>query len=142
MRHRNRTSKLNRSTSHRRCLWANMLKALIDSDRIETTVAKAKQLRGYADRMVTLAKENTLASRRRAIAEMMVCYNTLTGQEAREAKKGNTSCYNVDRRVMNKLFGELGPRFANRAGGYTRMMKSTRRVGDNAQTCVLEFLPE
>lgn len=142
MRHRNRTSKLNRTTSHRRCLWANMLKALIDSGSIETTVAKAKQLRGYADRMVTLAKEDTLASRRRAIAEMMVCYNTLTGQEAREAKKGNTSSYNVDRRVMNKLFGELGPRFANRAGGYTRMMKSTRRVGDNAQTCILEFLPE
>lgn len=142
MRHRCQNSKLNRNTSHRRCLFANMLKSLIDSGRIVTTVAKAKQLRRYADRMVTLAKENTLASRRRAIAAMMVRYNQLDASEARAAKQGDFSAYNADRRVIDKLFGDIGPRFATRQGGYTRMVKSGLRIGDNAQTCVIEFLPE
>jgi large subunit ribosomal protein L17 len=142
MRHRCQKSKLSRNSSHRRCLFANMLKSLIDSGRINTTVAKAKQLRRYADRMVTLAKENTLASRRRAIAHMMVQFNALEPSEARAAKAGDHSAYNADRRVIEKLFGEIGPRFAARQGGYTRMVKSGLRVGDNAQTCVIEFLPE
>jgi large subunit ribosomal protein L17 len=76
MRHLKDTCKLNRTSSHRRCLFANMLKSLIEHGRIETTIPKAKALRRYADRMVTLAKENTLASKRRAIAELMVRYNT------------------------------------------------------------------
>lgn len=142
MRHRCQNSKLNRNSSHRRCLFANMLKSLIDAGSIETTVAKAKQLRRYADRMVTLAKDNTLAARRRAIAAMMVRYNTLDPKQARAAKAGDLSSYNTDRRVIDKLFGELGPRFASRQGGYTRMVKSGMRVGDNAQTCVIEFLPQ
>lgn len=142
MRHRNRATKLNRTTSHRRCLFANMLKALIDSGRIETTVAKAKQLRRYADQMITLAKEDTLASRRQAIAKLMIHFNTLTPKQAREAKEGHTASYNVDRRVIGKLFDELGPRFTSRAGGYTRVIKAGKRRGDNAQTCIIEFLQD
>lgn len=141
MRHRKDTCKLNRTTSHRRCLFANMLKSLISNERIVTTVPKAKELRRYADRMITLAKKNTLASRRDAIAQMMISYNTLTEKEKRAARSGDTFAYNDDRIVIGKLFDELGPRFASRQGGYTRIIKSAHRIGDNAQTCVIEYLP-
>lgn len=142
MRHLNNTCKLNRTSSHRRCLFANMLKSLIDNERIETTVPKAKALRRYADRMITLAKKGTLAARRQAISQMMIRFNSLTDKEARAAKNGDTSAYNTDRNVIEKLFGNLGPRFASRNGGYTRIVKSRRRVGDNAQTCIIEYLSE
>lgn len=140
MRHRKNTIKLNRTSSHRRCLFANMLKSLIEHGRITTTVAKAKALRRYADRMITLAKKNTLASRRRAIADLMITFNTLTPKEARAAKEGKTAAYNTDRRVINKLFVELGPRYLERNGGYTRIIKGDRRVGDNAQKCIIEYI--
>lgn len=142
MRHLKDTCKLNRTSSHRRCMFANMLKSLIEHGRIETTVPKAKALRRYADKMITLAKDNTLASRRRAIAELMIQYNPLTEKEKRAAKAGDISAYNGDRQVINYLFGELGTRFASRQGGYTRIIKSSRRVGDNAQTCIIEYLAE
>lgn len=142
MRHRKHTSKLNRTSSHRRCMVANMLKALIVHGRIETTEAKAKVLRSYADRMVTLAKENTLATRRRAIAELMITFNTLTPKEQREVRRGNTSAYNDDRLVIDILFNQLGPRFAARQGGYTRVIKHRQRIGDNALTCLIEYLAE
>lgn len=140
MRHKKDTCKLNRTSSHRRCMFANMLKSLIENERIETTVPKAKQLRRYADQMITLAKKNTLATRRRAVSDMMISFNSLTDKEARAARKGDTSSYNTDRHVIEKLFSVLGPRFANRAGGYTRIVKAQRRVGDNAQLCIIEYL--
>lgn len=142
MRHRNHRSQLNRTTSHRRCLVANMLKSLILEGRIVTTVAKAKVLRGYADKMVTLAKKNTLATRRRAIQQLMVRYNPLTAKEKKAAKQGDTSAYNGDRLVIDKLFTEIGPRFTAREGGYTRLVKGPTRVGDNSQTCIIEYLSE
>jgi len=142
MRHLKDRRKLGRTTSHRRCLMANMLKNLIIHERIETTVAKAKLLRRYADKMVTLSKENTLATRRRAIASMMVCFNRLTPKEARAAREGDTRAYNHDRKVINKLFNELGPRFSGRNGGYTRIIKNCFRKGDNAPTCFIEYLAE
>jgi len=140
MRHLKDTCKLNRTSSHRRCMFANMLKSLIANERIETTVAKAKALRRYADRMITLAKKNTLASRREAIGEMMIRFNSLTDKQERAVRNGDTSSYNTDRQVLNKLFTELGPRFANRQGGYTRIIRNDRRIGDNAQTCIIEYL--
>lgn len=140
MRHRKNTIKLNRTSSHRRCLFANMLKSLIEHGRIETTVAKGKLLKRYADQMVTLAKSNSLASKRRAIADLMIRYNTLTPKEARAAKGGDTSSYNGDRKVIGILFNELGPRFQTREGGYTRLIKMDRRQGDNSQTCIVEYL--
>lgn len=142
MRHGKDTCKLNRTTSHRRCMFANMLKSLIEFGRIETTVPKAKELRRYADRMITLAKENTLAARRRATSALMVRYNTLTEKEKRKARGGETGAYNADRQVIDHLFGELATRFAERQGGYTRIIKNRRRIGDNAQTCIIEYLPE
>ncbi len=142
MRHLKDTCKLSKTSSHRRCMFANMLKSLIDNERIETTVAKAKALRRYADKMITLAKTNTLATRRRAISELMIRYNTLTDKQERAARAGDTSGYNTDRKVIDKLFGVLGARFAARNGGYTRIIKSYRRKGDNAQTCIIEYLEQ
>ncbi len=141
MRHLNQTCKLNRTTSHRRCMFANMLKSLIINKRIETTVPKAKALRRYADQMVTLAKKNTLSARRQAIGELMIRFNTLTPKQARQAKEGNTSSYNDDRFVINELF-ELAGRFSERNGGYTRIIKKGHRVGDNAEICYIEYLAE
>lgn len=140
MRHRKHTFKIGRTASHRRCLIANMLKSLIEHGRIETTITKAKELRRHADHLVTLAKKNTLASRRQAIAELMITFNTLTTKEARAAKAGDLSSYNTDRQVINKLFGELGVRFVSRNGGYTRIIKKDFRIGDNAPTCIIEYL--
>lgn len=143
MRHQKNTCKLGRSSSHRRALFANMLKSLIINDRIQTTVAKAKALRRYADKMVTLAKKNTVASRRRAIAELRVRFNSLTPKEARAARSGKKEqVYNDDRMVIEKLFSILGTRFASRNGGYTRIIKSHNRVGDNAPICVIEYLSD
>jgi large subunit ribosomal protein L17 len=140
MRHGKHTFKIGRTASHRRCMIANMVKSLIEHGRIETTVVKAKELRRHADRMITLAKKNTLASRRQAIAELMVSFNPLTPKEARATKKGDTSHMNTDRQVIGKLFGELSQRFAERNGGYTRIIKKGNRVGDSAPTCYIEYV--
>ncbi|NGX61534.1 MAG: 50S ribosomal protein L17 [Chlamydiae bacterium] len=142
MRHRKRTFKLGRTSSHSRCMISNMLKSLIQEERIVTTQAKAKELRRHADKMVTLAKKNTLASKRKAISSLMIRFNSLTSKEARAARDGDTSAYNGDRLVLSKLFDTLGPRFADRQGGYTRIIQAGNRVGDNAKTCVIEFLSD
>lgn len=148
MRHGKHTFKIGRTASHRRCLVANMLKSLVENERIVTSVAKAKELRRHADRLITLAKKNTLASKRRAAAELMVNYNPLTSKEARVLKNANdkakaaATVHNMDRKVVSKLFGELSSRFVNRAGGYTRIVRIENRVGDNQPTCVLEYLSD
>ncbi len=144
MRHRCHTLKIGRTTSHRRSMVANMLKSLIMKGRIETTLVKAKHLRSHADRMITLAKaeaEDSLTARRRAIAKLQVRFNALTPKEARAVKtKNDTSSYNDDRLVINKLFTELGPRYKERQGGYTRIVRTGIRVGDNAERCLVEFV--
>ncbi len=143
MRHGKHTFKVGRTGSHNRCMIANMLKSLIEHGRIETTVTKAKELRRHADRLITLAKKNTLATRRLAIAKLMIRFNTLTPKEARKVKKDkNTQPYNGDRLVIGKLFTELAARFSARNGGYTRIIKKGQRVGDNASMCYIEYLPE
>ncbi len=140
MRHKNATVKLNRTSSHRRCLFANMLKSLINGERIVTTLPKAKAVRRYAERMITLAKKNTLASRRRARQSLMIRFNPLTSKQKRAVREGDISSYNGDRQVLKKLFDELGPRYASRQGGYTRIIKGGNRVGDNAKRCILEYI--
>ena len=142
MRHRKKTCKLNRTTSHRRCMFANMLKSLVVHGKIETTLPKAKELKSQADRLVTLAKKQTLASQRSAKAKLMIRYNKLTPKEQRSVKQGDQSAYNDDRRAIGILFNDLAERFKERNGGYTRIIKSKHRVGDNAQTCVIEFLTD
>jgi large subunit ribosomal protein L17 len=142
MRHAKHTFKIGRTGSHNRCLIANMLKSLVEHGRIETSITKAKELRRHADKLITLAKKNTLASRRLAIGRMMIRFNSLTPKEKKKAKKGDTSSYNGDRIVVNKLFGELRERFLERKGGYTRIIKTDFGVGDQSPKCFIEYLQE
>jgi large subunit ribosomal protein L17 len=140
MRHQKHTFKVGRTGAHNRAMIANMLKSLIENERIETTVTKAKELRRHADRIITLAKANSLASRRGAISKLRIQFNPLSSKNQRKAKEGNFRSYNSDRKVMDKLFAVLGPRFTNRMGGYTRIIKKGERVGDCAPMCIIEYL--
>ncbi|MGA2410294.1 MAG: 50S ribosomal protein L17 [Candidatus Binataceae bacterium] len=115
MRHLNQGRKLNRTSSHRKALFRNLVLSLIEHERIKTTDAKAKELRRYADRMVTLGKRGDLSARRLAFAFM----------QSRDAVK--------------KLFDEIAPRFKERAGGYTRVVKFGVRRGDAAPLSIIEF---
>lgn len=115
MRHRNTGRGLSRNAAHRRALMRNLVTSLIMEGRIVTTDAKAKELRRFADRMITLGKEQTVAARRRA----------RTFLQTDEALK--------------RLFDEVAPRFAGRAGGYTRIIKLGNRRGDAAPCSVIEL---
>lgn len=140
MRHKKRTFKVGRTGSHRRAMLRNMVKSLIENERIETTIVKAKELRRHAEKVITMAKKDTLASRRDAISKLGICYNPLTSKEERAVKGGDKSAYSRDRLVIHKLFGELKERYSSRNGGYTRIIRKGFRVGDNAPTCYIEYL--
>lgn len=140
MRHAKHTFKVGRTGSHRRAMLANMLKSLIEKERISTTIVKAKELRRHAEKIITMAKKDSLASRRSAIAALRISYNPLTPKEARVAKKGDKGAYSRDRLLIAKLFGPLKDRFAHRNGGYTRIVKKGERLGDSAPTCYIEYL--
>ncbi len=140
MRHGKRTFKVGRTGSHRRAMISNMLKSLIENERIETTVVKAKELRRHADQMITKAKKNTLAAKRDVVAHLRVAFNPLTPKEARAVKAGNKKAYSRDRFVVDKLFGELRERYVARNGGYTRIIRKGDRIGDSAPTCYIEYL--
>ena len=116
MRHRKRHGKLNRSTSHRKALLRNMVTSLLDRERIETTDAKAKELRRVADRMITLGKRGSLHARRQALS-------VIRSEE-----------------VTSKVFDELADRFRERPGGYTRVLKVGRRTGDAAPMSIIELV--
>ena len=116
MRHRVQGRKLGRTSAHRKALFRNQLTALFTHERIVTTVAKAKELRPIAERMVTLARTQTLAARRK-VATMV-----------------------QDKEIAKRLFEEIAPRFADRPGGYTRIMRLGRRHGDNAELAIIEFI--
>jgi large subunit ribosomal protein L17 len=111
----NRGRKLNRTMAHRKALFRNLVLALLKHERIKTTDAKAKDLRHFADRMVTLGKRGDLAARRLA-------YNFMQSRDA-----------------VKKLFDEIAPRFKDRPGGYTRVIKFGFRRGDAAPLSIIEF---
>lgn len=118
MRHRVKTNNLSRTGSHRRALARNLVQALIEHERIETTVTKAKHHRPFAEKLITLAKEKNLHNFRRAMAIL-----------------GN------DRKTTTKLFDVIGPRFKDRPGGYTRILKLAKpRLGDNAPVAIWELV--
>jgi len=110
------------------------------SEKITTTVDKAKELKKVIEPLITLAKEDNVTNRRRATQILGLHFNHLTSKEAREAKNGSLTVLNDDRKVVKKLFAELGPKFKERPGGYTRIVRTTTRVGDNAQLCVIESI--
>jgi large subunit ribosomal protein L17 len=116
MRHRVAGKKLNRSTAHRRALLRNLVTELLQHEAVRTTTAKAKELRRWGDRMITLGKRGTLHARRQAAAVV---------------RRGP---------VVRKLFDELGPRYAARPGGYTRIVKLGVRPGDSAEIAVVELV--
>ena len=116
MRHRKQGRKLNRTASHRKAMFANMAASLIEHEQIVTTLPKAKELRSVADKLITLGKRGDLHARRQAIARIR----------------------NVEQ--VKKLFDVLGPRYQERNGGYTRVLKAGFRYGDNAPMAVIELV--
>jgi len=116
MRHGHGLRKLNRTSEHRLAMLRNMMNSLLEHEVIKTTLPKAKELRRVVEPMITLAKDATLANRRLA-------FNRLRSRD-----------------MVVKLFDELGPRFKNRPGGYTRILKMGFRVGDNAPMALVEFV--
>ncbi len=116
MRHRTSGRQLGRNTHHRRALFRSLVTSLLEHERIETTEAKAKEVRILTDRIITLGKRGDLHARRRALA------------------------YVRTREVVSKVFTDLAGRFAERPGGYTRLIKTRRRVGDAARMVVIELL--
>ena len=116
MRHRKKGRQLGRQTKHRWALFRNLVTSLLDHERIETTGAKAKEIRGFTDRMITLGKEGTLPARRRALAFIR------------------------SKAVVSKLFSDVATRFKDRPGGYTRIIKTRRRIGDAAEMVAIELV--
>lgn len=116
MRHLIDHRKLGRTTPHRQAMLKNMVVSLIRHERIQTTLPKAKELRRLADRVVTWGKRGTLASRRQARR------------------------FVSDKEALSKLFNDLAPRFANRNGGYTRILRTAYRTGDQAPLALIEYL--
>jgi large subunit ribosomal protein L17 len=115
MKHRIAGRRLDRTTEHRTAMFKNMVTSLLRHERIQTTTPKAKELKRIADRVITLGKKGTPHARRQAY------------QQVRDVE------------VLNKLFETIGPRFAKRPGGYTRIVKIGRRVGDNAEVAMIEL---
>lgn len=116
MRHRKAGRKLNRTSSHRRAMFKNMTASLIHHELIKTTLPKAKELRRVAEPLITMAKEDTVAKRRLAFARLR------------------------DKEAVGKLFTELGPRYAERPGGYLRILKCGFRPGDKAPMAYVELV--
>ena len=116
MRHRKSGRHLNRTSAHRKAMFSNMAASLIEHEIIKTTVPKAKELRRVAEPLITLAKEDTVANRRLAFARLR------------------------SKAAVGKLFAELGPRFQERHGGYTRILKAGFRAGDAAPVAYIELV--
>ena len=117
MRHAIDHRKLRRNPSHRKAMLRNLMNSLVRAERIETTVARAKELRRLADRLITLGKRDTMHARRRVFSLLS------------------------DKKTTEKLFSGLAGRFSERAGGYTRIVRTGFRSGDGAEMAILEYLP-
>jgi large subunit ribosomal protein L17 len=142
MRHRKNKSKLNRTSSHRKALLRNLCKSLIEHKRITTTLPKAKELRKEVEKIVTMAKHGETLTALRNVKSKLgnLPYNTLTPKQQRDAKKGETHSYNAHRILLKELFENLAPKYKERPGGYTRIVRMSKRVGDSAELCVIEFV--
>ena len=116
MRHRIAGRKLRRSTPQRQALFRGLVTDLLRYEKVRTTEAKAKEVRGLAERVITLGKDNTLHARRRALRVVS------------------------DKDIVKKVFDDIAPRYATRPGGYTRIVKLGRRVGDGAELAQLELV--
>ncbi len=117
MRHRMSGRKLNRTSSHRKAMFSNMAAALVKHEQIKTTVPKAKELRAIVDKIITLGKRGSLHSRRQALSKL-----------------------GGDTKLVDKLFTTLSERYADRSGGYTRVMRAGFRYGDSAPMAIIELV--
>jgi large subunit ribosomal protein L17 len=116
MKHKIAGRRLGRPTGHRLSLFRNLVADLFRYSKVVTTEAKAREIRGLAEKIITLGKDNTLSSRRRALS------------------------YITDKNLVDKIFTEVAPKYAQRPGGYTRLLKLGHRPGDGAPTCKLELV--
>lgn len=131
MRHRVAGARLNRTSGHRLAMRRNLVSSLFEHETVSTTIQKAKEVRGFAEKLITLAKKGDLASRRRAIS--LLGNRAIYKDEDGEMAKSGT--------VVGKLFSELGPRYLDRPGGYTRIIRlAKRRLGDNGQLVLLQLV--
>ena len=116
MRHKYSGRKLNRTSSHRTAMFKNMMASLIEHEEIKTTVPKAKELRGFVERLITISKNDTVAKRR-------IVFSRIRSKEA-----------------VSKLFNDIGPRFKQRPGGYLRILKCGYRPGDKAPMAIVQLV--
>ena len=133
MRHRVAGRRLGRNSEHRLAMRRNLVASLIEHETISTTMEKAKEVKPFAEKLITLAKKGTLAARRCAIAKLGN-RSIISYEDGKAVKKGT---------IIGKLFSELGPRYLDRPGGYTRVIRlSLRRLGDNGQLVLLQLVGE
>jgi large subunit ribosomal protein L17 len=136
MRHRKSGRKLNRNATHRLALKRNLTLALLRHERIITTVEKAKELRPFIEKLITLAKKGTLHARRLVISKL----GPMAKAEVHPPEKDDDPKEDL-RPILTKLFSDIAPRFADRPGGYTRIIKRhERRLGDGGKTAFIELL--
>jgi large subunit ribosomal protein L17 len=131
MRHKVAGRRLSRTKEHRLAMRRNIVASLIQHETISTTMEKAKEVKPFAEKLITLARKGTLSARRRAIA-LLGNRDIIEFEDGQEVKKGT---------VIGKLFSEIGPRYLDRPGGYTRIIRlSLRRLGDNGQLVLLQLI--
>jgi large subunit ribosomal protein L17 len=131
MRHRVAGRRLSRTREHRLAMRRNLVSSLFEHETVSTTIEKAKEVKPFAEKLITLAKKGTLAARRRAIS-VLGNRDIVSHEDGKTVKKGT---------VVGKLFSELGPRYLDRPGGYTRIIRlSLRRLGDNGQLVLLQLV--
>ena len=131
MRHRIAGRQLNRTSEHRLAMRRNLVSSLFEHETVSTTIQKAKEVRGFAEKLITLAGKGTLAARRRAIS-LLNDRAIYADEDGKNVKVGT---------VIGKLFSEIGPRYLDRPGGYTRIIHlSKRRLGDDGQLVLLQLV--
>jgi len=131
MRHKVAGRRLSRTTEHRLAMRRNLVSSLFEHETVSTTMEKAKEVKPFAEKLITLAKKGTLPARRRAIS-LLGNRDIIDYEDGNAVRKGT---------VVGKLFSELGPRYLDRPGGYTRIIRlSLRRLGDNGQLVLLQLI--
>lgn len=131
MRHRVAGRRLSRTCQHRLAMRRNLVASLFEHETVSTTIEKAKEVKSFAEKLITLAKKGTLSARRRAIS--LLGNRDIVSDENDKAVRNST--------VVGKLFSELGPRYLDRSGGYTRIIRlSLKRLGDNGQLVLLQLI--
>jgi len=140
MRHRVGGYKLSRHTHHRRAMWRNMAVSLFTHGQITTTIPKAKSVQPFVERLITLARKGDLAARRRVIAKLGDLI-MVKGDDDADVKRNKYGEVVGGPRLVKKLFDEIAPTYADRSGGYTRVVRlGTHRIGDGGDLCVLQLV--